>query len=111
MAQEIIQINKATPVGKRRVCAYTRVSSKSEDQENSLAYQIEAYTKMIMTNPSYEFCGVFVDDGVTGTSIYKRKEFPFYKYIILWFSSYLDNFSTFIFFFWNNIFYLLKWNT
>ncbi len=75
MAQEIIQINKATPVGKRRVCAYTRVSSKSEDQENSLAYQIEAYTKMIMTNPTYEFCGVFVDDGVTGTSIYKRKEF------------------------------------
>ena len=60
MAQEIIQINKVTPIGKRRVCAYTRVSSKSEDQENSLAYQIEAYTKMIMTNPSYEFCGVFV---------------------------------------------------
>lgn len=56
MAQEIIQINKATPVGKRRVCAYTRVSSKSEDQENSLTYQIEAYTKMIMTNPSYDFC-------------------------------------------------------
>lgn len=75
MAQEIIQINKVTPVGKRRVCAYTRVSSKSEDQENSLTYQIETYTKMIMTNPSYEFCGVFVDDGVTGTSIYKRKEF------------------------------------
>ena len=58
MAQEIIQINKSTPVGKRRVCAYTRVSSKSEDQENSLTYQIEAYTKMIMTNPSYEFCGI-----------------------------------------------------
>lgn len=55
MDQEIIQINKATPVGKRRVCAYTRVSSKSEDQENSPTYQIEAYTKMIMTNPSYEF--------------------------------------------------------
>ncbi|MBO6262142.1 MAG: hypothetical protein J6N95_06005 [Bacilli bacterium] len=45
MAQEIIQINKTAPVGKRRVCAYTRVSSKSEDQENSLTYQIEAYTK------------------------------------------------------------------
>ena len=43
MAQEIIQINKVTPVGKRRVCAYTRVSSKSEDQENSLTYQIETY--------------------------------------------------------------------
>jgi predicted site-specific integrase-resolvase len=83
MAQEIIQINKATPVGKRRVCAYTRVSSKSEDQENSLTYQIEAYTKMIMTNPSYEFCGVFVDDGVTGTSIYKRKEFIIISLVIV----------------------------
>ena len=75
MEKQVIQINKIVNPNKKRVCAYARVSSKSEDQENSLGYQIEFYTKMIMMNPDYEFAGVFIDDGVTGTSIYKRKEF------------------------------------
>lgn len=75
MEKQVIQINKIVNPNKKRVCAYARVSSKSEDQENSLSYQIEFYTKMIMMNPDYEFAGVFIDDGVTGTSIYKRKEF------------------------------------
>ena len=73
--EEVIHISKQTNPNKRRVCAYARVSSKSEEQETSLECQIEFYTKMIMTNSSYEFAGVFIDDGVTGTSIYKRKEF------------------------------------
>ena len=73
--EEVIHISKQTNPNKRRVCAYARVSSKSEEQETSLECQIDFYTKMIMTNPSYEFAGVFIDDGVTGTSVYKRKEF------------------------------------
>lgn len=72
---EVEQIQKQISSKRKRTCAYARVSSKSDEQESSLTYQIENYTKMIMTNPDYEFCGVFVDDGVTGTSIYKRKEF------------------------------------
>lgn len=75
MLQEVIQINKHVNPNKKRVCAYARVSSKSDEQENSLEAQIEAYTKLIMMNPEWEFAGVFVDDGITATSIYKRKDF------------------------------------
>ena len=75
MLQEVIQINKYVSPNKKRVCAYARVSSKSDEQENSLEAQIEAYTKLIMMNPEWEFAGVFVDDGITATSIYKRKDF------------------------------------
>ncbi len=67
-------IPKSVPLNKKRVCAYARVSSKKEEQENSLYNQIEYYTKLIMTNPSYEFAGVFYDEE-TATSIYKRKGF------------------------------------
>lgn len=75
MEQQVIHIPKVVSLNKKRVCAYARVSSKSDEQENSLLNQIEHYTKMIMMNPTYEFAGVFVDEGITGTSIYKRKEF------------------------------------
>ena len=75
MLQEVIQISKYVSPNKKRVCAYARVSSKSDEQENSLEAQIEAYTKLIMMNPEWEFAGVFVDDGITATSIYKRKDF------------------------------------
>lgn len=73
--EKVETIEKVSNLNKKRVCAYARVSSKSDEQESSLAYQIEAYTKAIMTNPNYEFAGVFIDEGITGTSIYKRKEF------------------------------------
>ena len=75
MEQQVIHIPKVVSLNKKRVCAYARISSKSDEQENSLLNQIEHYTKMIMMNPTYEFAGVFVDEGITGTSIYKRKEF------------------------------------
>ena len=51
---------------KLRVCAYCRVSTEEEEQENSLANQIEHYEEEIKANPSYEFAGVYRDFGISG---------------------------------------------
>ena len=60
---------------KQRVCAYARVSSDSEDQLNSFAVQVEYYTGYIQEQESWEFAGIYADEGVTGTTMDKRDEF------------------------------------
>ena len=47
--------------------AYARVSTASDAQLHSLGAQIDFYKKQIMSRPDWEFAGVFIDDGVTGT--------------------------------------------
>ncbi|WP_123053097.1 recombinase family protein [Clostridium sp. JN-1] len=59
---------------KKRVCAYARVSTDSEKQEESLENQIQYYENLILANPDYEFIGVFADRGITGTTE-ERPEF------------------------------------
>ena len=58
-----------------KVAAYTRVSRDSETLLHSLANQVSYYTKLINTNPEWEFAGVYVDEGITGTSIEERADF------------------------------------
>lgn len=59
---------------KKKVCAYARVSTDNESQEDSLDNQIEYYKKLIMNNEEYEFIGVFADKGISGFTD-KRPEF------------------------------------
>ena len=54
------------PLQKLRVCAYARVSSDSSKQENSLENQKKSYEKLILGEPSYEFAGLYFDQGVSG---------------------------------------------
>ena len=61
--------------GKQRVAAYCRVSTDSEEQLNSYAAQKTYYTQKIEENPNWEMAGVFADEGLSGTSMKKRKEF------------------------------------
>ena len=61
--------------GKRRVAAYCRVSTDSEEQLNSYAAQKAYYTQRIEENPDWELAGIFADKGITGTSMKKRAEF------------------------------------
>ena len=61
--------------GKQRVAAYCRVSTDSEEQLNSYAAQKNYYTQKIEENPDWEMAGVFADEGLSGTSMKKRKEF------------------------------------
>ena len=58
-----------------RVAAYCRVSTDEEDQLNSYRAQIAYYTDLIAKNPNWQFAGVYADEGITGTSMKKRKNF------------------------------------
>jgi DNA invertase Pin-like site-specific DNA recombinase len=60
---------------KMRVAAYVRVSTDSAGQEGSLILQKEYYEDYIKRNPEYEFVGIYEDEGITATSVEKRKGF------------------------------------
>lgn len=60
---------------KKRVCAYARVSSDSDDQLNSFSVQVEYYTDFISQNPAWEFADIYADEGLTGLRADKRGEF------------------------------------
>lgn len=60
---------------KRRVAAYCRVSSDSDDQQHSYANQIRIYTAMINSRSDWQLVEIFADEGISGTSTEKRTEF------------------------------------
>lgn len=60
---------------KRRVAAYARVSTASDEQENSLAAQRTYYENRIRSNMAWEFVEVYYDDGVSGLSSRNREGF------------------------------------
>lgn len=53
---------------KKKVCAYVRVSTEHERQNDSLENQMQYYESFIINNPEYEYVGVFSDKGITGFS-------------------------------------------
>ena len=61
--------------GKQRVAAYCRVSTDNEEQINSYTAQKAYYSQKIEETPDWEMAGLFADEGITGTSMKKRKEF------------------------------------
>jgi site-specific DNA recombinase len=60
---------------KRRVAAYARVSTNSEEQQTSYDAQVGYYTEYIQSNPAWEFVNVYADKGITGTNTKKRERF------------------------------------
>ena len=72
MKVRIIEPIKPRELNRKKVCAYTRVSTGSEAQEESLENQILYYRNLIEANPEYEYIGIFADQGITGT----KKERP-----------------------------------
>lgn len=59
----------------KRVCAYARVSTDSEEQLTSYSSQIKHYSEKIKSNPDWEFVGVYADEGISGTQVKNRTEF------------------------------------
>ena len=59
----------------RRVAAYCRVSSDSEDQRHSFAAQVKYYTEYTAAHPEYELVDIYADEGITGTEMKKRDDF------------------------------------
>ena len=62
-------------VRRRRVAAYARVSTDSDEQATSYEAQVDFYTRKIKSNPEWEFAGVYADEGVSGTSTRGRDGF------------------------------------
>lgn len=60
---------------KRRVAAYARVSTDSEEQLTSYEAQVDYYTKYIKRNPDWRFVGVYTDEGISATNTRKREGF------------------------------------
>lgn len=56
----------------KKVAAYCRVSTKAQDQLDSLAAQEQYYKEQINANPSWQFAGIYSDVG-SGTTIKGRK--------------------------------------
>jgi len=60
---------------RKRVAAYARVSTDSDEQLNSYAAQVDYYTQHIQSNPQWEFVSIYTDEGITGTNTKKRSGF------------------------------------
>jgi len=59
----------------KRVAAYCRVSSDSEEQLHSLKAQVDYYKQHISANPDYEYAGIYADEGISGTGTVRREAF------------------------------------
>ena len=66
---------RKTVVDRKRVAAYCRVSTDSEDQLHSYRSQVDYYTKMITNEKDWKMAGVYADEGITGTQVTKREQF------------------------------------
>ncbi|MGN0163475.1 MAG: recombinase family protein [Candidatus Ornithomonoglobus sp.] len=68
----------ATPINsrtKRKVAAYARVSTDTEEQLTSYEAQVDYYTSYIKSRDDWEFVNVYTDEGITGTSTKHREGF------------------------------------
>lgn len=59
----------------KKVAAYCRVSTDSEEQITSYTNQKKVYTEMIAKKPEWQFAGMYADEGISGTRADKRPEF------------------------------------
>ena len=64
-----------TSTRKRRVAAYARVSTDSEEQLTSYEAQVDYYTKFIKKHGEWEFVKVYTDEGISATNTKHRDGF------------------------------------
>ena len=62
-------------LGDKRVAIYARVSTKSTEQVSSIENQTKYYTNKVAKTPNWELCDIYKDEGISGTSTKKRKDF------------------------------------
>ncbi len=74
--REIVYIPAHKEVeNKIRVAGYARVSTNSEEQQDSFISQVSHYTRLIENEPSYELVEIYADEGISGVATEKRTEF------------------------------------
>ncbi|AIQ11341.1 recombinase family protein [Paenibacillus durus] len=62
-------------IQKKRVAAYCRVSTDSEEQKESYTNQVNYYTSHIYNNAEWEMGEIYADEGITGTNTKNRTQF------------------------------------
>jgi len=67
--------NPIASITKRRVAAYARVSTDSDEQFTSYEAQIDYYTRFIQEHAEWTFLTVYTDEGISGTNTKKRDGF------------------------------------
>ena len=60
---------------KKRVAIYARVSTEHESQINALSNKIQYYDEILKQHKDWKLYERYVDEGISGTSINKRKNF------------------------------------
>ena len=50
---------------KRRTAGYARVSTNDEEQLTSYEAQVDYYTKLIQSNPAWQYIEVYADESMT----------------------------------------------
>lgn len=58
---------------KIKVCAYARVSTNSQDQNNSYENQKSYFERELSKNENYEFVGIYADRGISGLKLHREK--------------------------------------
>ena len=58
-----------------RVAAYARVSKDTAELMHSLSVQVSYYSSLIKSHPGWDYAGVYVDAGISGTRAELRPEF------------------------------------
>ena len=70
MQIKVIHPSVERELERKKVCAYVRVSTDSDEQEDSYENQIRYYKDKIESNPDWKFVGIYSDLGISG---YKEK--------------------------------------
>ena len=73
-----MKIRRITPVRETRklnVAAYARVSTLSEEQDESFETQVEYYTTLISNTEAWNLVDIYADHGKSGLSADKRPGF------------------------------------
>ena len=60
---------------RRKVAIYARVSTEHEAQISALNNQVQYYDNILAMHPEWELVERYIDEGITGTSVKKRKNF------------------------------------
>lgn len=66
---------KVTDEGHKTVAVYARVSTKSTEQVSSIENQTKYYTEKVEQTPNWDLLQIYSDEGISGTSIKRRKAF------------------------------------
>ena len=59
----------------KKVAAYARVSTNSDEQYTSYEAQVTYYKKFIEDKPDWEYINVYADEGISGTNTKRRVGF------------------------------------